>query len=67
MKADQERQAGMYLTRTDIINLLGSEKLRFELAVILAGGSHEKVAEILDVSLRYVYRRQKDFGIKVIQ
>ena len=52
-----------HISRNDLLNLLGIEKLRVELALILSGGNREQAAKILDMNVRTLHRKLNDFDL----
>lgn len=52
-----------HLSRNDMLNLLGVEKLRVELALIYAGGNREQAAKILDMHIRTLQRKLIDYDL----
>lgn len=59
------KRNGMIISKQDLLNLLGEEKLRVELAMIIAKGNVPKAAKIINVTERTIYRKLIDYDIKL--
>lgn len=53
----------MNISKSDLLNILGQEKLRIELALIFSHQNVIKAAEIVDMSERNFYRKLHDYGL----
>ena len=53
----------LVLSRNDLINILSQEKLRYELALMMAHGNVPRAAEISNVSERNFYRKISQYNL----
>lgn len=53
----------MILSKQDVLNIIGKEKLRLELSLIFAKGDIKKASEIVSMSERNFYRKLKQYDL----